>query len=402
MPANRVSFLHHPYFLPFLLIAVNLVILAQNILLEPKAFVPDGQLYTRYNNYLIFKNSFFHLLHDTNLYTLYHSEHFDLFKYSPTFALLMAPFAILPDYVGLLAWNLLNTFVFYFALRQFPGLSTQSKTWIMLFCLFELITSLRNLQSNALIAGMLVFSFGYLERGKTGLAILLIIGSAFIKLFGIVALVLLVFYPGKLKSAAYCLFWATTLALLPAALISFQDLLQQYQNWWEMLKNDHSISLGLSVMGWLQSWFGAWGLSYKREIPMIGALLLCIPLLRISQYKYFLFRVLLCCSVLLWVVIFNHRAESPTFIIAAIGIGIWYFIQPQTITNRILMVLAFVFTILSATDLFPRYLREHLVVPFVLKAVPCIFIWFEITIRLMRYRGIGVTDSRIIGSLQEE
>jgi hypothetical protein len=41
------------------------------------------------------------------------------------------------------------------------------------------------------------------------------------------------------------------------------------------------------------------------------------------------------------------------------------------------------FTVLSPTDLFPRFLRKAYVVPYVLKAVPCIFVWARLTYELL-------------------
>lgn len=60
------------------------------------------------NNFLIFRASYSHLLAGRDLYVAYPAEHVDLFKYSPTFALLFAPFAWLPFAWALLAWNLIN------------------------------------------------------------------------------------------------------------------------------------------------------------------------------------------------------------------------------------------------------------------------------------------------------
>lgn len=364
--------------LPVLLIVINFAILFQSIFLPPKVSPIDGVISTRYNNYLIFKHSFFHLFENLNLYIHHLEKHQDLFKYSPTFALLMGPFTVFPDTVGLLLWNLLNTFVLYFAIHRIPSLSPKAKVWIVLFVLFELITSLRNSQSNALIAGMLIYAFVFLEKNKTGTAILLIIGSAFIKIFGVVALLLVFLYPQKIRSAAYAVLWTTVLILLPVLFIPLPHLIQQYVNWGDLLQNDHSLSLGLSVMGWLQSWFNILGMAYKSEIVLVGAVLMCLPFLFVKRHAYYHFRLLALCSLLLWIVIFNHRAESPTFIIAAVGAAIWYFDKPANPFDTTLIVLTFILTVLSPTDLFPRYLRDNYVVPYVLKAVPCIFVWIRI------------------------
>ena len=69
--------------------------------------------YTSYNNFMIFKHSFYHLIGEKDLYELYDKEHFDYFKYSPTFALFMGLIAFLPTFIGLCIWNFLNVFVLF-------------------------------------------------------------------------------------------------------------------------------------------------------------------------------------------------------------------------------------------------------------------------------------------------
>ena len=58
-----------------------------------------------------------------------------------------------------------------------------------------------------------------------------------------------------------------------------------------------------------------------------------------------------------------------------------YFLSP------FILLLAFVFTILSPTDLFPKSVRVNFVVPYVLKAVPCILIWVKIIFDLVFYKS---------------
>ncbi|MEP6804623.1 MAG: hypothetical protein ABI892_08875, partial [Flavobacterium sp.] len=45
--------------------------------------------------------------------------------------------------------------------------------------------------------------------------------------------------------------------------------------------------------------------------------------------------------------------------------------------------LAFVFTALSPTDVFPPFIRNEWMKPYVIKAVPCILIWAKITYDLL-------------------
>lgn len=362
-------------------IGITLLASVQQYLLPDQPVGPSVQRYPNYNNYIIFKNSFDHLLANKNLYVLYLAEQWDLFKYSPTFALSMGLLAFLPDWLGLLAWNLLNTLMLFFGIKHLPMLTEDSKVKIRWFILIELLTSIQNSQSNGLIAGLLVWSFIWLERGKPAWATLLMLASVFIKIFGVVGFVLFWLYPRKLSAIRYSLAWTVLLIVLPLIVVSDQVLWSQYQNWWTMLQADHSGSIGLSVMGWLNTWFLLD--PSKGMVVLTGAVLLLLPLVRTDQYKAYSYRLLMLASVLIWVVIFNHKAESPTFILAMTGVGIWYFCQPATATNRTLAILAFVFTSLSPTDVFPVFLREQLVLPYVLKGVFCITVWAKLTVDLL-------------------
>ena len=115
----------------------------------------------------------------------------------------------------------------------------------------------------------------------------------------------------------------------------------------------------------------------------LGVLLFLVPIARIKQYDNAHFRLLMLVSILLWTVIFNHEAESPTFRFAFAGISIWFFASNQSRINMILFVLAFVFTTLSPTDLFPRFLQNDYVEPFQLKVLPCILVWIKVLYDMM-------------------
>jgi hypothetical protein len=84
------------------------------------------------------------------------------------------------------------------------------------------------------------------------------------------------------------------------------------------------------------------------------------------------------------VVIFNHKAESPTFVIAMCGVAIWYVTSGRSRWETALLVVTFILVSLSPTDIFPRLWREQIVQPFVLKSVPCIAVWVLLTIRMLR------------------
>ncbi len=377
--------LQNPYFITGLVILIIIVVSAQSLLLGLKTFTPDGIKYTHYNNYVIFKQSFFHLMHNKDLYVLYPEQHWDLYKYSPAFALLMAPFALLPDFIGLTLWNLLNGLVLVWALLKLPVSPKKKNIYFVAFVLIELISSLQNTQSNALIAGLIIFAFLFLEKKNIAMAALCIVLTFYIKLFGIVALSIFIFYPGKLKAALYTLGWAALFAALPLIVVSFTQLTFLYKSWLSLLQNDHDASLGYSVMGWLQSWFNI--NINKNFIVLAGAALFCVPLLKFRFYKNVIFKLFFLSSILLWVVIFNHKAESPTFVIAVTGVAIWYFSQAKNLLNTILVIMVFVLTVLSPTDIFPAEIRSTYVHPYALKAVPCILVWLKLMFDMIFFKS---------------
>ena len=59
------------------------------------------------NNFRIFRAATRHLFAGLDLYAAYPAEQFDFYKYSPTFALLFAPFAYVPFAPAMLLWIVL-------------------------------------------------------------------------------------------------------------------------------------------------------------------------------------------------------------------------------------------------------------------------------------------------------
>lgn len=362
-----------------------IVAAVQSYYLPAMTAAGSEHLYPRYNNYIIFKQSYFHLVEGDNLYQQYPEESWDLYKYSPTFALFFGILAWLPDLPGLILWNLINSLFLLCAIWYLPVAGQQKKMLIVLSLLIELMTSLQNEQSNGLIAGLIIFSFGFLERNKPALASLAIVFSVFIKLFGIVALVLYLLYPIKRKLLLHTAVCIIIFFALPLLVITPDQLVFQYKSWLNLLAADHTTSYGFSVMGLFVTWFGLE--VNKIMLALAGFYLMLLPLL--IKYKYYgnsRFRILTLASMLIWVVIFNHKAESPTFIIAMSGIAVWFWSGRQNPLSILLFVLALIFTSLSPTDLFPRVIRETVFVPYVAKAVPCIIIWLNIVYEMMVFK----------------
>ncbi len=351
-----------------------------------KLFV--GKQVTDFNNYLIFKYSFFHLLAATNLYGIYPSEHWDYYKYSPTFALFMGGIAWLPDVVGLSIWNVLNALAIFFAIRMLP-FKTKTQCLLMWFIAYnDLFGCFSNTQSNGIMCGLMIAAYCCMQRDKPAWATLWLVLATFIKVYGAIGFCLFLFYPGKPRFIIYAALWTVVLAALPLSVTSLHTLVWQYHNWLTLLSADATAASGLSVTGWLETWWGV--TNVKTYVTIIGVLLFLLPLIRFRLYRDNVFRLLVLASMLIWVIIFNHKAESPTYVIAVAGVGIWYFAMPHATWRTTLLVFVLIFTSFSTTDLFPASIRSAFIYPYDIKAFPCIVTWCVVCYRnsmLLRHQA---------------
>ncbi len=387
---NRFKdFLLKPQTVLYIYVLATILITVQRVVM-PKNHAIEGHFYTHYNNYVIFKQAFFHLIAGKDLYIAYPDECWDLFKYSPAFALFMGTMAYLPDFAGLLLWNLINSMVLYKAVRMLP-LTERKQSLFLWFVLVEMITALQSSQSNALMAGLIIAAFALMERNKASWATLLLVIATFIKIYGAVGFIIFLFYPGKLRFILWSVVWTVFFAIVPLAVVSPGTLLMEYKSWANMMAADQAASFGFSVMGWLHSWFGLDGL--KNYITLAGIILFFVPLLRYKLYNNLIFRMLFLAQMLVWVIIFNHKAESPTFIIAVSGVVVWYYsLETINTWQKTLVYIVFIFTCLSPTEVFPPAVRRDILVPYVIKAVPCILAWVILFSQLMVYKPLSANS----------
>lgn len=354
LKARLEKFFYNKTTLLVVLISIAALITTQNILLGVNHFW--GGNYTFYNNYIIFKQSWFHLLGNKNLYSFYLPEQADLFKYSPSFAFFMGLFAYLPDWAGLFFWNLLNCLVLFYSLVSIREMNSRKLFYVTLFILLELILSTMNSQSNALLAGLLILSFNSLEKGKNGFAAFFLVLSVFIKIFSLAGCILFLFYPKKIRSVLYSIISVLIIGLLPLVIVTPHELYAQYQNWWQLLLLDHSESTGMSVYSDIASVFHV--MPDKTIVLLFGLLLLLSPLVLFRQYVNPDFRISYLGLILIWIVVFNHKAESPSYIIAMAGCSIWGIREKITNSRKILLMATLVFTSLFSSDIIPRHFRD--------------------------------------------
>lgn len=344
------------------------------------------------NNYLIYKNVFWHTWHQQNLYSLYPTEYWDKNHYGPLFSIIIAPFALLPNFIGATLWAMFNVSILFYAIQKLP-ITYWGKNIILLISLIETLTSIQNLQFNPMLCSWIILTYVFIRENKLVVAALLIVAGVFIKLYGIVGLPFIFFTKDYKKIIAYLILWSVILFCIPMFISSPEFITQSYFDWYNCLieKNIENISsyqnnamTDISAMGFVKRVSGFYKIpNFYFTIP--AGILLLLPLYRFSKWKKVNFQLSYLAQLLIGLVIFSTSAESPTYVIAVTGFGIWYVLfapkPPQWLF--ILLIFVLVLTVFSPTDLFPETIREEYVIKYSLKALPCFVSWLLISFHLL-------------------
>jgi hypothetical protein len=334
-------------------------------------------------NFEIFRAASRHLWTGEDLYAKYPAELQDQFKYSPTFALLFAPLAWLPWPLALFLWSALNAMALFVAIERL--LPQRQALLALAFLHLEVLRAMQNAQSNALVAALVIFAFVALERGRVWRAALAIALGACVKIFPLAALTFAIPRRRVWRTGIAAATTGAALLLLPLLVTPPATLVAQYESW-RAIEAVDAHHRWFTVMELLHRLSGAdWP---NWPVQLAGTLLLLAPLaLRRDRWDEHRFRLLYLCSVLLYVVLFNHQAERASYVIAFTGIAIWFAAEPRTAWRTALFAIAFV-TIPLMSTLIP--------VPAAFKsptgmlwrlAVPTLVIWAVIQAELWRGGG---------------
>jgi hypothetical protein B2_20326 len=342
----------------------------------------------RHNNFLIFRGVFWHTIQKLSLYDFYPTEYNDHNHYGPIFSLVIAPFAVVPDAIGLLFWLVVLALGMYYAVRRLP-LEEGRQIFLYWFCAHELLTALQMQQFNIAIAAIIIGSFAAIERGREVTAAFLIVLGTFVKLYGVVGLAFFFFVKRKPRFILALIGWSVVCFVAPMLISSPEYVVGQYVEWYERLaakngENTFSLMQNISLLGMIRKASGS--ASYSDLLVILpGLALFGLPYLRFGQYRHLAFRYAILSSVLLFVVLFSTGSESSTYIIPFAGIALWYTTSPwkRSGWDVALLVFAFVLSSLSPSDLFPRSLREAYVLPYALKALPPTLIWLRLSYELL-------------------
>ena len=338
------------------------------------------KLHRSHNNFLIFKGVYWHTVNGTSLYAAYPSEYSDVNHYGPLFSLIIAPFALLPEWAGMLLW-LLFLSGWLFAAIYWSGLRKSQQVYIYWFCGFTLLTALFMQQFNIAIAAIILSSFFLIEKEHEGWAAFFIVLGTLVKLYGIVGLAFFLFSRHKVRLILWLAVWSVILFLAPMAISSPDYIIGQYQEWYSSLvakntENIHSIAQNISFLGMIRR---TTGFTNYSDLWLIipGMALFALPYLRFSQYKNLAFRETILASVLMFVILFSTGSESSGYIIALTGACIWYTVVPWKRGNWAVALMVFVFILsgMGNSDLIPKWIRHDYIQQYALRALPISILW---------------------------
>ena len=362
-------------FITILWFALALATVVQNVWIAGK-----------FNNYLIFDGVFWHTLKQLPLYLPYPNEYFDTNHYGIFFSAVIAPFALLPKWIGCSLWIMANAAFLYWAIRQLP-LSKKAIIAVLLIAAHDMYTAAAMQQFNISVIALLVGAFVFIERRQSHWATLLIVIGTLTKLYGIVGLAFFFFAKDKWRFIGSGLFWLIILFCLPMLYSSPDYVVSQYFDWYASLAEKNVSNLNtttynlqnLSLLGFLQRT----GIYNNNSIViLIGLGLFALPYLRIQQYKNLNFRLLLLASVSIFLCLFSTGTENSTYIVAYVGVGIWFMVSELHPKLKITLLVLAMLGSLSPTDLF-KPLKEPYIIRYSLRAVPVTLVWLAIVYEML-------------------
>lgn len=344
------------------------------------------------NDYAIFRASFWNLLWGRNMYVLHTDQAHDVFKYSPTFAVLFAPLSVMPFVVGLLIWNAMNALLLaYSVVRLLP---TRKANLVLLLAYLPMLRNMQSAQSNTLVAALIILAFIAFERGAQWKGALAIgVGTA-VKIFPLAAVSFAIPYRHRARFGACFAVVILCLLLLPLIVTSPHSLMEQYRAW-GLLEQREIQDYGASVMGLLNTWpapgIPGW------PIQIAGTIVLLLPLgfgrqLWADEPE---FRLRFLASLLVYCVIFNHKAEPQSYVIALSGIAIWYAVSARAGWRSALLVIVLVLT--SGLSPVPDFLKAPLS-PLIRRPLPCSVAWAVMQIELFVELVRASRRSRVPGA----
>lgn len=382
---NRTAeFFRLPIFSDYRTIAVLWVILAIVAAITKGGL--DGE---KMNNFQIYRQVFWHLIDMKSLYSYYPEEYYDHNLYGPLFSVIIAPFALMPKFIGILTWLMALGATLYAAIMKMP-LEKGAKIFIYWYVSNEVLGAMFMGQFNIVIAAVIIGAYAALRRDRVGVAAFLIMLGTLTKLYGILGLAFFFFTPKKGRFCMWLAIWGTVMFALPMLFSSPGYVIGQYAEWFTTIvdKNDLNVAVGLNTQANYYQNISVLGMTHRITqlefsdlyILLPAMALFLLPYLRIGQWRYTGFQWGIVASVLMCIILFSTGSESSGYIIAISGVAIWYVTSPwkRTRWDIALLIFALILGSFGTSDLVPRSLQRSLIRPYSLKALPILLVWLKL------------------------
>lgn len=174
---------------------------------------------------------------DQPLHAYYPDLNIDIYRYSPTFAVIFTPFAILPIWLGASLWCIVNIATTLYALHLMareilPGSCTpRQEAWFLGLTMFGMMAGIWSAQINSLLLSLVIFAAVAVKRQQWWMASFLLALPVFIKIWPIAAALLMIACWPKQLSWRFVIV-VVVLALLPFLTRPFNMVVGQYQQWY--------------------------------------------------------------------------------------------------------------------------------------------------------------------------
>jgi hypothetical protein len=355
-------------------------------------------------NLLVFLQSARDLLKGANLYELHTVE---WYKYSPSFAILFVPFLWLPPALTAALWGALNFGTAYLGLRNLlPNEEDDKKAILLGFLGIALMTD--GDQANLLITGTMLLSYKALrDRNFAAFGALASVG-VFVKIFPLACLGLLATCRPR-RDLARGLGWfflvSMALALLPLLFMTIEHYGLLLRSWRGLVAGEaQSVGAirGWSVVHMLRELF----LPNVQAplVQLLGTLILSVPFaIALFRPSTEAIRLDLALSILVYVVLWNHRSEYCTLVISAAALAVYTFHSKKRV-DLALLVLGMILTSPILSEPNPQvtgpfaFLGAHRTFRW-FRLVPMLILWGRMQVslvqRLLRTSMVrSTTDAR--------
>lgn len=274
---------------------------------------------------------------------LYDGSSVDWFKYSPTFALLFLPFAVMPAWLAAPLWGALNFGASFIGIDAASragaaphALETSTRSRVtLLAALPGILLATDGDQANLLVAGTMLLAFAAFERNHLTRGASAVALGALVKVFPIAASLFALLHRDRERSVLRVLLVLVLGGALPVVVLGSGQLGEEYRSWLALLRTDHA-TRGWSLVTVVRDLGGT-----TLHVQLFACVMLLVPVLAsLVAPTNARFRRAFAASMLVLIVLSNHRSEYTSFVLSAIGVALWFADGLATTPRIALLVLA--------------------------------------------------------------